>query len=396
MSDYKITGTRAGSPIVKNVQAASVQAAKKLARLQGIEVTRVQQLSSRGSGTGVKRQNFIEWTGMMADFFKAGILMDEALGYSAEAFRHDRTLLKVIENIREETNVGMPLPDCMRKYPALFDAQYIAMVEAGLTAGALAPRLKALRDRMDEQEKNRIKFMEEMAYPVMLLLASLAVFVYFGAMICPALLKQFGPNISKVPVFVIIVMKASVSVAAWGYFIIPAALFFTYLGFTSSGMQLFLGRLFGSFLPPFQRFQRVSEQAELFNVMSMCLNAGVDQITTLRLMVPIAVIGMYGRAVKNCMEALQHGEDLAASAAKYFIKLDPLIKAAMIGGTRAGNLPDQLARVSTIMNERSGRELKKLLAFCTSVSAALAFAVAGGLTLAVYAGLYSSFSFPGK
>jgi type IV pilus assembly protein PilC len=114
------------------------------------------------------------FTRQLAGLLRAGLPLAGALDLLAEAASRDG-LSRIVRAVARDITLGMPFSASLGKHPRSFDALYCQLVAVGEVAGALPGVLARLADDRERSASQRAKLRAALAYPVMVLLLSLAI-----------------------------------------------------------------------------------------------------------------------------------------------------------------------------------------------------------------------------
>jgi type IV pilus assembly protein PilC len=105
---------------------------------------------------------------------RSGVPLIESLA-SLEQGETNRTLKRIIQDVRREVEKGNPLSDALSMHPQHFDAFFVNMVRIGETGGVLEKVLIKLSDIRQRSVALRNQILGALAYPALLVLVVSAV-----------------------------------------------------------------------------------------------------------------------------------------------------------------------------------------------------------------------------
>lgn len=156
--------------------------------------TRLLSVNTRTAATSKQVALF---TAQLSTMLGAGVPMSQALNFVA--LRSPKQVSTLFYSLRGKVMEGESLAKSMSEYPGVFDALYIASVEAGEQAGALDTVLEHLADYQDSSNANRQQISSALLYPAILMVASLAVVTLLLASVMPGFIEIFEQNKQTLP-----------------------------------------------------------------------------------------------------------------------------------------------------------------------------------------------------
>lgn len=106
---------------------------------------------------------------------------------------------KVLTQIREDVEGGMPLAKSMEKHPRVFSELYVSMVAAGESSGKLDEVLRRLAEKMKKDHGLVSKIKGALTYPVIIVIAMVAVAISMTVVVIPKLTSIFEETGAKLP-----------------------------------------------------------------------------------------------------------------------------------------------------------------------------------------------------
>ena len=197
--NYKYTAcNRAGQHFQGNIAAGSRQEAARQIRQQGLWVTNLIAAEEKSASTRKNLQDLISFvgggftTGQQALFFRqlavlteAGIPLHEALRNLAAASR-ENSCTKVLNKLHQAVMQGNSLSAALGKYPQIFSAQVVHLVQAGENGGTLDTVLIRLADYLEQTTIAREKLKSVLLYPLILACSAVGALVFMTLVILPA------------------------------------------------------------------------------------------------------------------------------------------------------------------------------------------------------------------
>jgi type IV pilus assembly protein PilC len=169
-----------------------------------------------------------------AHLLRAGIpllaALDELAALESRAGRR-----AVLRDIRHRVDQGEALSDALQVWPAIFDAQYVAVVAAGEASGQLAESFTTLERSLRWQQGVSQRLRTLLIYPAFAALLLLGVVWFLFGFVVPSLAEFLSANGQVLPWYTRVLL--SVSTVAQGHGVVSAMVASLFLG-----LFLLLGR----------------------------------------------------------------------------------------------------------------------------------------------------------
>ena len=118
---------------------------------------------------------------------------------------------------------GAPLSRAMEAYPEVFDSSTVNLIRAGEATGSLNDTLARLIDLLTEQREMRPALLTAMAYPIVIVIASFGVVLFFLFFLLPRLQTLLHSLGGKMPLSTRILIASANFTLHYGLFVAVAA-----------------------------------------------------------------------------------------------------------------------------------------------------------------------------
>src|SRR3954453_16843463 len=178
--------------------ATEVAARIEYLRLLPIETVEEKRASTSAAGLGIfgqpGRTEVTTFTRDLALLLKAGARLDDALELAASD-AHVGRLRPVVAKLRTALLSGESFAEAVGAHSTLFPQMYVALVRVGEISGTLDQVLELLGQERLRAEAMRRKLTDAMQYPLFVLIAAIAVMLFFILFVLPqfsSVLQDFG------------------------------------------------------------------------------------------------------------------------------------------------------------------------------------------------------------
>ena len=182
--------------LIEGDTAKSVRGLLRERGLTPMEVVEVEQKSRQGGAGGVKFGRSISGTELalltrqMATLLKSGLPLEESLRTVAQQIEGRRTQ-GIVMGVRARVTEGHTFAAALREFPQVFNHLYCATVEAGEQSGHLDTVLERLADYVERRQELQKKIFAALSYPIILVLASVAIVGFLLANVVPQVVGVF-------------------------------------------------------------------------------------------------------------------------------------------------------------------------------------------------------------
>ena len=168
--------------------AATPGAAKKPAAAAAESESAATQGSPETTPKRAQRLPFLE---SLHDLTSSGLSAGEAVRLLSIRIKEPR-LRSLCEGLWGRLSEGAPLSRAMEAFPEVFDSSTVNLVKAGEATGSLNDTLARLIEMLTEQRELRAALLTALAYPIVIVLASFGVVLFFLLPRLQTLLASLG------------------------------------------------------------------------------------------------------------------------------------------------------------------------------------------------------------
>ena len=162
-----------GAELTGEIQATDVSAARTALSGSGLLAQWISELAGQSGdkakkpgffGKKVKPKSLQVFSRQFATMIEAGLSVVTAL-VILEQQSDDEALRTVIDDVREQVEIGALLSEAMGRHPEVFSRLYVAMVEAGEAAGVLDTVLDRVAIQIEKEQRIKRRVKGAMIYP---------------------------------------------------------------------------------------------------------------------------------------------------------------------------------------------------------------------------------------
>jgi type IV pilus assembly protein PilC len=398
-AQYRYTARDAAGELVRgSMEAPSAEAVLANLRTRALFVTAVDRetLLARTVGRSLhvgapSRRALLAFFRSFSTLIRAGVPMRRALDVTIER-ASDGVLRESLRSLLADVEHGTSLSDAMERRPRAFAPLYVAMVRAGEAGGILDDVLERLASFLERDADLRKKVRAALAYPAVVVTAALGLVLFLMARIVPMFAQMFAAFHAELPATTRALLAAGDALqrpVTW----LGAVLVIVLAGggvATAARTErgaLLLDRL-RLRLPVFGPLLHKAITARIARMLATLLRSGIDLVTAIDVVRPVAGSRAYAAALARVDVALRAGDALTVplEAARLF---DPLAVALVRVGEETGLLDEMLLKVAAYFETDVEAAIATLGAVIEPALIGVLGCVVGFIVFSVFIPLYA-------
>ncbi|CAG9046137.1 Type II secretion system protein F [Chlamydia abortus] len=368
------------------IEALHLQEAREKLAQQGVQLLSIREVPPRR--VRLKNSELIIFSKQMLLLLRSGLPLYETLSSLRDQYQ-GQSMSGLLTVFMEKLRGGGSLSQAMATYPGIFDNFYRSAVLAGESVGNLEGCLQNIIIVLEEREQMTKKLTAALSYPIVLLVFSLAVILFFLTGVIPSLKETFEnmePN-----TLTSIVFGLSDFVCKYKYLI---------LGFLGLGMVSIIATRRQSFwkkwyentvfsIPGVKNFFVKLGFTRFCSVVSAILRGDGTLIEGLELGCGAVPYDVLREDMRQMVHAVIEGSSLSKELAKR--PWVPKLALGMVAlGEESGDLADVLGHVAHIYNEDIQKTLTWITSWCQPVILVFLGGIIGIIMLAILIPLTSN------
>jgi type IV pilus assembly protein PilC len=161
---------------------------------QGIQLTTVTLLTEQQEGARIrgraKLSNLAVFSRQFSAMVDAGVPLVRGLDVMSRQTQ-DKVLQKILVNLGQRIQAGDSLSHAMQLHPNTFSNLFVGLIRAGEVGGVLDKVLQRLATFLEKEVELRRKVKAALTYPVLVLVASVAIVLFLVSWVVPQFAKLF-------------------------------------------------------------------------------------------------------------------------------------------------------------------------------------------------------------
>lgn len=343
-----------------------------------------QDIKIPGLGEKVAPKDIVIFTRQLATMIDSGLPIVQSLDILAQQ-SENKTLAKIVKQIKQDVEGGTTFADSLRKHPKQFDELYTNMVHAGEIGGILDTILARLSGYMEKAVKLKAKIKGAMIYPVSIVTVAVLVTAVLLIWVIPVFSDMFSSFGKALPLPTQIAINLSyVTIAYLKYIIafwiaIVVAVRMWYK--TEKGRYAIDGFLLK--LPIFGQLLRKAAVARFSRTLATLLSSGVPVLDSLLITGKTAGNKVVEKAILNARQSISEGKTLTEPllASQVF---PPMVCQMINVGETTGALDAMLNKIADFYDDEVDNAVANLTALMEPLVILFLGVVIGGLVVAMY------------
>jgi type IV pilus assembly protein PilC len=394
MPTYTYTARdRSGRVQTATMEAASQRDVAAALRDKGLFVSEIKAPKS-GLNMDIKMPAFLDRVGLrdvtifsrqFATVINAGLPVVQSLNILSRQAEKQQ-LKTALNKVREDVETGMPLSDSLNKHPSIFNRLYIYLVRAGEVSGNLDGILERVAAYFEKQAALRGKIRSAMTYPVVVLVIALAVTYFLLTGIVPqfaGILDQLG---GELPLLTRILVGISDYLQAFWWLnilIIVGLVVGISLYYRTNNGRHVIDRILLR-LPVLGPLIQKSSIASFSNTFGLLLKSGVNIVESIEITKGTAGNIIVEDILVETKNAVQRGEQVSVTLAKYPAVYPPLVSSMIAIGEETGAVDSMLEKIAAFYE----REVDEAVDQLTAALEPMLIVFLGGIVGFIVAGMF--------
>ncbi len=311
----------------------------------------------------------------LSTLISAGLPLESALSGVTDQIKN-KSLQKIMAQIRERVREGSSLAVAMEEHPRVFNPTFTAMINAGESSGTLEMVMERLADFAEQQAELKRKIQTTMAYPLLMLIVGVTVVVFLMTYVVPRITEIFIDLHQNLPVPTVILIAASSFIQDYwmAIFIALAVTGFALKWYASlPGGKVLFDRLV-LHIPIVGEIVKKVAIARFCRTLGTLLKNEVPMLTALDIVKNVVANDVLAKAVALISKQISEGQSIVGPISRSSI-FPPVMSQMVYAGEQSGTLEDMFLR----MGDSFEKEVASRLTMLTSLLEPVMILVLGGL-----------------
>ena len=299
----------------------------------------------------------------MALMMRAGISISEAIDIMLDDAQKP-ALKKVLMHVKLQLERGSQLSDALAAFPRHFSKIFISLLKSGEASGNMENALMQIAAQLKKESDLRKKIRAAMAYPAILITASLGVMLLLTIVVLPKVSKIFSQSHVELPFITRMLLGFSdFIINQWPIAIALTALLVAalYMVRRSESGRLIMNAIARK-TPVVNTLIQKIVLARFTSVLCSLLKAGVPIIKALEITADAVGNALYRRVIlRMTQEEIARGISFGMALKRRPDYFPRLTTSMIVVGERSGNLENMLDNLSQFYEDQVDDTLKTLV-----------------------------------
>lgn len=380
---------RKGKKIKGELSATNLIELKAQLRKQGITPLKTKKkpkpMFGMGGDKAIKPMDIAVITRQIATMLGAGVPLVQTIEMIGKG-HNNGNMRKLLGDIGNKVQSGLPLSECLRDHPKFFDDLYCDLVESGEQSGALEAIFDRIAIYKEKAEVLKSKIKKAMIYPIAVLVVAAIVTSILLIFVVPTFVDIFASFDAELPAFTQFVVGISDFMVAYWWLALAIIFTISYL-FKQAHLKSLDFRdkvdLFVLKIPVIGEILNKAAVARFARTLSTTFAAGVPLIDALDSAAGASGNALYRDAINEIRSEVSSGMQMNLAMRNVNVFPDMVIQMVSIG-EESGALDDMLSKVAAIYEQEVDDAVDGLTALLEPMIMAVLGVVIGGLIIAMY------------
>jgi type IV pilus assembly protein PilC len=386
--------TKTGEVKSGTMEAADAEAVESRLRQLGFQPVKVKKkpmeitIKIPGFG-GVSQKDLVVFTRTFATMIDAGLPLVQCLDILASQ-SENQAMRTVLLAVKTRVEGGSTFADALRDHPKVFNELYVQLVAAGEIGGILDTILNRLATYIEKNEKLKRRVKGALTYPVVVLLAGIAVTAVLLLKVIPVFEKMFKDFGASLPGPTQFVIDLSNWAQKWILAVIGgiAALVIAFRLFTANPRGRYLWDAFVLKTPIFGSVVRKVAVARFTRTLGTMISSGVPILDALDVVGKTAGNRVIEEGIQFVRTKISEGKTIAAPLLETGV-FPPMV-VQMIGvGEATGAMDQMLNKIADFYDEEVDVAIGALTSLLEPVIMIFLGGLVGGFLIAMYLPIFS-------
>lgn len=320
---------------------------------------------------------------------KAGLTLNDSLKIlkgQTTSFQ----MKKIIANLIKIVEGGKPLSSGLARYPRFFSDFYINIVRAGEKSGTLEENLEHLSLQMTKDLELRRRVKSAMAYPIVVLTATVILGVSLALLVFPKLARLFKTFKVELPLLTRMLLAVTDFLQHWAAYTGLAIVILVFV------LRWLLRRKavrphFHKFILKLPLFGKIAQNlnlARFARILGSLLKSGLPIVQSLEITADTLNNFSFKISLKKANQEVEKGESFSKSLAAHSAIFPPMVFQMIAVGEKTGRLEETLFYLAEFYEDEVDTATKNLSTILEPIILIVIGVVVGGVALAIITPLY--------
>jgi len=337
---------------------------------------------------GIKYADVVGFTRQLSTMISAGLPLASALSILVQQSKPEMS--RMVATILQEIEGGATFTKSLLKFPKSFDTIYIQLVRAGEVGGVLDDILNRLATNMEKTKAFRAKTRGAMIYPIIVILAMIAVAMIMMIFVIPQLTEMYRDFQAELPMATLVLVAMSDFMVKFWWVVLAAIAggIFAFRRWHNTDEGRLAVDRFVLRIPIFGVLVQKIILTEFTRTLSLLLGAGVSLLQAIEIVTDGVDNVVYKTAMQDVYRQVEKGVPVSKALSRYDA-FPPILHQMMAVGEETGKLDEVLGKLSIYFEEESEQAVKNMTAAIEPLIMIVLGIGVGAMVIAVIMPIYN-------
>jgi len=339
----------------------------------------------------ISLQDRINFARHLSLVIKAGLPIFEGLKIIQQQ-TESPVLKRVVDELLVEVNNGKFLADGLQRYEYLFGGFFVNIVRVGESSGTLAKNLLYLAAELKRSKMLESKVRSAMVYPLVILVATIAVAGFLTFYVFPKLIPVFASLNVQLPITTRIMLWTLNFFTAYGLYVAVGVILFIVLLKVIVNQVKAVKYVIDQIILYTPVLSSLSIGVNMVNftrVLGLLLKSGVKIVESLNITAATFNNSVYRNILGKASEQISKGGQLGAYLTTKRHYFPPLVSGMVLIGESTGNLEENLEYLSEYFDDEVDTRLHALTSLIEPIMLLFMGFIVGFVALSIITPIYS-------
>ena len=296
----------------------------------------------------------------LANMIDSGLMILTSLRAIQEQCENKK-LKQILSQVERSVEAGATFSESLAQHNTVFPKLFVSMVKAGETTGHLPTVLNRFASYAEQREDLRQKILSACFYPMILLIAGIAVICFIVTFVVPRFVDIFQKTGIPLPMPTQIIYSLGLGIKHFWYLILVAILglvaFVKYYRQSERGKYQFDQMILK--IPVIGTVARKVIVSRFCRTLATLVDSGVPLLQGLQVLKEVVGNEVFARLVQNVHDSVQGGDKISQTL-KVSQEFPPDVIQMIISGEETGQLGKMLNKAADFYDTAIEYSIKKL------------------------------------
>lgn len=331
----------------------------------------------------VTRREIIYVTSELAVMVETGITLSTAIGNIIEQAENPG-LVRVLKELKSAVEAGDDFSSALSRHPKLFDKTFVQLVKASEASGSLGAMLERIVEQGRREMESEGKVRAALAYPMVMLFASIASSIFLLAYVFPKFTPIFKGRGITLPIPTRVMIAISDTLTGFWYLLLGGVflLIAIFIWFRRTPWGQRIADKLKLNVPVLGNMFRKAAISRSIRTLSTMLSSGVPMLQAIRLCGQVSGNILYEEDWNKIAEGITEGQQIH-ECMQTNLRFPRALVQMIAAGEQTGKLGPVLTRLSDFYDRELENAIKTTTTMIEPIMVCFMGVVVGSIAMAL-------------